>query len=159
MSHPHETPQYNHLPHRHPGCREYTVGREIAGLTGARLVDNQLINYPVFSIIGYDGTDAFPFPREAWRHIEVIHKTILAVIRDCSPPDASFVFTNVLDANAPGDREWFRRIERLAQHRQAAFFPIWLTCDAETLRRRKDAPERKARLKADRSASDIPSSS
>jgi predicted kinase len=130
-----------------PAVGKYTVGREIARLTGARLVDNQLINYPVFSVIGYDGTDTFPFPQAAWQHIEVIHKQVLAVIRDLCPPDASFVFTNVLDANDPDDKVWFRRIERLAKHRQAKFFPVWLTCDAATLRRRKDAPERKARLK------------
>ena len=130
-----------------PAVGKYTIGKELARLTGARLVDNQLINYPIYSVVGYDGTDAFPFPRGASRHIEAIHRAVLAVIRDHCPPDASFVFTNVLDANAPGDRAWFRRIERVARHRQAKFVPVWLTSDAATLRRRKDAPERRARLK------------
>jgi len=71
----------------------------------------------------------------------------LAVIRDCIPPEKSFVFTNVLDARAPGDKAWFRRIERLAKQRKAKFFPVWLTCDATKLRRRKNTPERRARLK------------
>jgi hypothetical protein len=70
-----------------------------------------------------------------------------AVIRDCCPSDDGFVFTNVLDARAPGDKACFRRVERLAKQRKAAFFPVWLTCDAETLRQRKDTPERRARLK------------
>ena len=57
------------------------------------------------------------------------------------------MFTNVLDAKGPGDRALFRRIERLAKQRQAGFFPVWLTCDAAELRRRKNTPERKARFK------------
>ena len=130
-----------------PAVGKYTVAKEIGRMTGAKVVDNQLINTPVFSVVGYDGTDAFPFPKGAWVHIEKIQRAVLAVIRDCCPPDESFVFTNVLDARAPGDKAWFRRIERLAKQRRAGFFPIWLTCDAETIRRRKDTPERRARLK------------
>ncbi|PYS91414.1 MAG: hypothetical protein DMF64_12055 [Acidobacteria bacterium] len=130
-----------------PAVGKYTVAGEIGRLTGAKVVDNQLINTPVFSVIGYDGTDAFPFPKGAWAHIEKIQRSVLAVIRDCCPPDASFVFTNVLDANAPGDKAWFRRIERLAKQRKAAFFPVWLTCDADIIRQRKNMPERRARLK------------
>ena len=130
-----------------PAVGKYTVAREIGRLTGAKVVDNQLINTPVFSVVGYDGTDAFPFPQGAWAHIEKIQRAVLAVIRDCCPPDDSFVFTNVLDARVSGDKAWFRLIERLAKRRNAGFFPVWLTCDAEMLRQRKNTPERRARLK------------
>src|SRR5437588_1103857 len=130
-----------------PAVGKYTVAREIGRMTGAKVVNNRLINPPVFSVIGYDGTDSFPFPQGAWAHIEKIQRAVLAVIRDCCPPDASFVFTNVLDASAPADKAWFRRIERLAKQRKAAFFPVWLTCDAETIHQRKDTKERRARLK------------
>jgi hypothetical protein len=130
-----------------PAVGKYTVGEEISQMTGAKLVDNQLINTPVFSVIGYGGTDAFPFPKGASAHIEKIHRAVLAVIRDYCPPDASFVFTNVLDAKAPADKAWFRRVERLAKQRKADFFPVWLTCGEKVLRERKNTPERKARLK------------
>ena len=130
-----------------PAVGKYTVAREIARLTGAKVVDNQLINNPVFSVIGYDGTDAFPFPQGAWAQIGKIQRAVLTVIRDFCPPGDSFVFTNVLDARAPGDKTCFRRIERLAGQRGAAFFPVWLTCDGAALRRRKSTPERRARLK------------
>ena len=130
-----------------PAVGKYTVAKEIGRMTGAKVVDNQLINTPVFSVIGYDGTDAFPFPQGAWGQIEKIQRAVLTVIRDFCPPAASFVFTNVLDARAPGDKAWFRRIERLARQRKAGFFPVWLTCDAETIRQRKDMPDRRARLK------------
>ena len=116
-------------------------------MTGAKVVDNQLINTPVFSVIGYDGTDAFPFPQGAGAQIERIQRAVLTVIRDFCPPDASFVFTNVLEARAPADKAWFRRIERLAKQRKAGFFPVWLTCEAAVIRRRKNTPDRRARLK------------
>lgn len=129
-----------------PAVGKYTVARELSRLTGAKVVDNQLINTPIFSVVGYDGTDAFQFPLVAWKQIEKIHRAVLAVIRDC-PADDSFIFTNVLDANAPSDKAWYRRVERLAKQRKANFFPVWLTCDAEVIRQRKATPERKARLK------------
>jgi len=130
-----------------PAVGKYTIAKEIGRMTGAKVVDNQLINTPVFSVLGYDGTDAFPFPHDAWAQIGKIHRAVLAVIRDLCSPDASFVFTNTLDAREPLDKVWFRRIERLARQRGAEFFPVWLTCEAAVIRQRKDTPDRRARLK------------
>ena len=130
-----------------PAVGKYTVAKEIGRMTGAKVVDNQLINTPVFSVVGYDGTATCPFPQGAWAHIETIRRAVFAAILEFCPPDASFVLTNVLDARAPGDKALFRRIERLAQQRKAGFFPVWLTCEATMLRQRKDTPERRARLK------------
>jgi hypothetical protein len=130
-----------------PAVGKYTVAKEIGRLTGAKVVDNQLINLPVFSVMGYDGTATFPFPQGAWAHIETIRRAVFAAIRECCPLDDSFVLTNVLDAHAPRDKALFRRIERLAQQRNAGFFPVWLTCDAERLRQHKNTPERRARRK------------
>ena len=129
-----------------PAVGKYSTAKEISRSTGAKLVDSQVINTPIYSVVGYDGTDAFRFPPSAWAQIEKIQRAVLTVIRDC-PPNESFVFTNVLDANVPGDRAWYRRVERVAKQRQADFFPIWLTCDAEIILQRKATPERKARLK------------
>ncbi|HEV8369305.1 MAG TPA: hypothetical protein VGQ39_15225 [Pyrinomonadaceae bacterium] len=42
-----------------PAVGKYTIAKEISRVTGAKLVDNQLIN-TIYSLIGYDGTDAFP---------------------------------------------------------------------------------------------------
>src|SRR5947207_15546869 len=105
-----------------PAVGKYTVAKEIGRMTGAKVVDNQLINTPVFSVLGYDGTDAFLFPQGAWGQIEKIQRAVLTVIHDFCPPDTSFVFTNVLDARAPGDKTWFRRIERLAKQRKPGSF-------------------------------------
>ena len=62
-----------------PAVGKYTVAKEIGRMTGARVVDNQLINTPVFSVLGYDGTDAFPFPHGAWAQIEkvILHGEVI----------------------------------------------------------------------------------
>ena len=130
-----------------PAVGKYTIAKEISRLTGAKVVDNQLVNLPIFSVIGYDGKDTFPFPTKAWEYIETIREAVLTVIQDLCPPNDSFVFTNVLDADDPGDESLFRRIERVASSRGAAFFPVWLTCDAEVLRKRKNSQERRERFK------------
>lgn len=48
-----------------PAVGKYTTAKEIGRLSEAKVVDNQLINLPVFTVVGYDGTDAFPFPKGA----------------------------------------------------------------------------------------------
>ena len=102
-----------------PAVGKYTIAKEISRLTQARVIDNQLINLPVFSVLGYDGKDSFPFPSSAWKHIETIREAVLSVIRECSPPGDSFVFTNVLEAGNLGDESLFRKIEQLAASRSA----------------------------------------
>lgn len=130
-----------------PAVGKYTIAKEIGRLTGARVVDNQLVNLPVFHVLGYDGRDTFPFPKGAWEQIEKIREAVLTVIGDfCSRSD-SFVFTNVLEEGDAAAEALFRRIERLASTRGAGFFPVWLTCKAEKLRERKDSAERRERLK------------
>jgi len=130
-----------------PAVGKYTIAKEIGRLTDAKVVDNQLINTPVFTVIDYDGTESFPFPHDAWKEIEKIRDAVIAVIRDYCPADSSFVFTNVLDANVPGDRQVFDRIEELAKQRNSRFVPVCLTCDADVIRLRKNNSDRKARLK------------
>ena len=130
-----------------PAVGKYTIAKEIGRLTGAKVVDNQLINFPIFSVLGFDGKDTFPFPTGAWEYIEKIREAVLAVVQDLCSPNDSFVFTNVLEADNAGDESLFRRIEELANSRGADFFPVWLTCDAEVLRERKSSSERRDRFK------------
>lgn len=99
-----------------PAVGKYTVAKEIGRMTGAKVVDNQLINTSIYSVVGYDGTSTFPFPQGAGDHIEKIRRAVLTVIRDFCTPDDSFVFTNVLDEEYPGikrcsagSRDWRSR--------------------------------------------------
>jgi hypothetical protein len=129
-----------------PAVGKYSTAKAIGRLTGAKVVDNQLINNPIFYVGGYDGTDAFPFPKEGWNYISKIRQAVLGFIRGHAAADASFVFTNVLGAK-PGELKLFRQIERLAKHRKGIFVPVWLTCDPGEIRKRKNSPDRRRRLK------------
>ena len=130
-----------------PAVGKYTVAKEIHTLTGARLVDNQLINIPVFSILGYDGKDDFPIPASAWEHISAIRRAVMDTVRECCSPEDSFVFTNVLehgDANSEGQ---FARLLDLSKDRGATFIPVRVVGNFDDIRRRKDSADRRARYK------------
>lgn len=131
-----------------PAVGKHTIAREFGRLTGARIVDNQLINLPVFSVVAYDGKDSFDFPPEAWRHVETIRSAVFAVARECVPTDVGFVFTSVPGAGVPArEQAVFRSVEEIAADREAPFLPVWLSCSAEETRKRKSAPDRRERFK------------
>jgi shikimate kinase len=127
-----------------PAVGKYTTAKAIAHRTGAKVVDNHLINNPIFSLSRYSGTDASPFPRDGWKYIGRIRQAVLSFIRDVADPQDSFIFTNVIGASEGGG---FRQVERVARKRKAAFVPVWLKCDPSELRKRKDTPDRRERLK------------
>src|SRR3954454_4526188 len=123
-----------------PAVGKYTTATAISHRTGAKLVDNHLINNPIFSVAHIAGTSRYPFPREGWKYTGQIRRVVLSFIRDLGHPDDSFIFTNVMgwDEVRP-----FRQIQRLAKAREALFVPVWLTCDASELKKRKATPQRK----------------
>jgi hypothetical protein len=127
-----------------PAVGKYTTARSIARRTGAKLVDNHLINNPIFSVAHLDGTDRYPFPRGGWKYTGQIRRSVLAFIREFGHPDDSFIFTNVM---AFDEIRPFRQIERLAKKRKALFVPVWLRCSAAELRRRKATPQRRRMMK------------
>ena len=129
-----------------PGVGKYTTAKAIARATGAKIIDSHLVNNPIFTIVGYDGTDKIPIKKEAWKSVEKIRKAVLDFVRDHADAQSSFIFTNVLH-NSPGDRRLFRRIEAIAKHRGATFVPVWVTCDVAELRKRKNRPDRSERMK------------
>ena len=127
-----------------PAVGKYSTAREIARRTGAKLVDNHLINNPIFSVAHLDGTDRYPFPRGGWKYMGKIRRAVLGFIREFGAPDDSYIFTNVM---ASDEIRPFRQIELLAKKRKALFVPVWLKCSAAELRRRKDTPQRRRMMK------------
>jgi shikimate kinase len=127
-----------------PAVGKYTTARAIARFTGAKLVDNHLINNPIFSVGRYDGTDRLPFPRGGWKYTGRIRRAVLAFIREFGHPDESYIFTNVLASDETGA---FGQIERLARSRRALFVPVWLKCSARELKKRKATPQRRKMMK------------
>lgn len=126
-----------------PASGKRTIGVELAKRTGARLVDNHLINDPVFTALGVDGHGHLP-PQAipmAGRVREIVHEAVLA-----APVDISHIFTNWL-VDTPEDARAADVIRGLARARGADFYPVWLTCDPDQIRGRLGLPDRATRNK------------
>jgi hypothetical protein len=127
------------------GTGKYTIGRELCERTGARLVDNHLINNPIFQVVNADGVT--PLPAGVWDKVKEIRATVYQAISELSPPEMGFVFTMELRQSNPLDLLAFQDLELLAVARQSRFVPIRLICGVEELCRRVVDPERVAMLK------------
>jgi hypothetical protein len=127
------------------GTGKYTIAKEIYKLTGAKLVDNHLINNPVFSLIKQDGIT--PLPDSVWEKTWAIRHIVLDVIKNISPSDYSFIFTNVLIEGDKDDAKLFAEIEELAQVRKGRLIPVHLICEENELCRRIVSADRSERFK------------
>jgi hypothetical protein len=126
-----------------PACGKRTIGAIIAKRTGAALIDNHLINDPVFTALGVNGVgslhpQAIPM---AGRVRQIVHEAVLA-----APPGTSHIFTNWL-VDTPEDAFAGQEIRALAAARDASFFPVWLTCAPDQIRHRLTLPDRAVRNK------------
>lgn len=127
------------------GTGKYTIAKEICRLTDARLVDNHLINNPVFSLIRTDGKTLLP--EIVWEKTWAIRHIVLDVIKDISPTEFSFVFTNELVDGSSDDEKLFSEIVELAASRNSKLVPVRLLCDEEELCSRIQSSDRITRLK------------
>lgn len=126
-----------------PASGKRTIGSLVAARTGAALVDNHLINDPVFTALGVNGLgDLHPqaIPLAA-RVRQIVHEAVLA-----APPETSHIFTTWL-VDTPEDAAAGERIRDLAASRGATFHPVWLECGADEIRRRLTLPDRAVRNK------------
>ncbi|TWP33594.1 hypothetical protein FGL98_20805 [Leekyejoonella antrihumi] len=115
----------------------------MADASGAVLIDNHLINDPVFTAIGANGRDPLPGLafKLAGRIGEIVREAVL-----CAPNDLDHIFTNWL-SDTERDAELYRQIRDLAQARDARFVPVWLTCQRIELTRRVALSDRQERNK------------
>lgn len=129
-----------------PGSGKYTIAREICGADDAfRLVDNHLINNPVFSLIPLDGHS--PIPERAWHNVEQIWQVVKDTLINISPEEDSFVLTNALFESQSGDRERYEDVAEMAKARGAALVPVRLFCGLEEMARRIVSEDRALRYK------------
>lgn len=126
-----------------PGSGKRTVGLHLARLTGAALLDNHLINDPVFAAFGADGVK--PLPPEVWSYTRRIREVVLEAV-EAAPATQSHIFTAYL-ADLPEEAGWLDTFAGVAARREASFVPVWLGCDREALLDRMGHPERRERLK------------
>ena len=127
------------------GTGKYTIGRELAQLTGAKLIDNHLINNSLFTAIDVDGVT--PLPKEIWPKIKQIRRIVYETIRELSRAELSFIFTVQLIEEDPQDHVAFADLVELARARRSLLVPIRLICEVEELCRRVVGQSRVEMLK------------
>ncbi len=129
-----------------PGTGKYTIASEMTRLADIRLVDNHLINNPLFSLIRQDGMTKLP-PR-VWQNVRMIWSAVADTMVHICPPEFSFVLTNALFENDADDLRHMRNMRNVAQQRKGLYVPVrLLISDADEHRRRITSPSREQRMK------------
>lgn len=127
------------------GTGKYTIGRALAERTGARLIDNHLINNPIFKVVNADGVT--PLPSAVWDKVSKIRRLVYEAIREISPTGLSFIFTLEMRESEPASHRGFLDLQELAASRGSLLVPVRLVCDVEELCRRVADPARREQLK------------
>jgi hypothetical protein len=129
-----------------PGIGKLTIAKAIIRQRlDFVLVDNHLINNPVFSVVKADGKT--PLPAEIWAKASQIRAIVLDTMATLSPSHLSFAMTNFA-VEDEADKAECRKIEAVAEQRGGQYFPVILTCEVEENRRRIVSPERGPNLKS-----------
>ncbi|WP_332719597.1 AAA family ATPase [Pelagibacterium mangrovi] len=126
----------------YPGVGKLTIARALATMTGARLVDNHLVNNVALSLL----PDPNDVSERVWEEIRQIRDAALRIIAWHADPGQSFILTNVM-LEAPDDRALLAQVELTASRRGSVFVPVVLDCAVEENMARLTAPGRAENLK------------
>ncbi len=134
----------------YPATGKYTVAQAIVAAaraegTRALLQDNHASGNLILSVLDGDGTKVIP--PVVWERVGELREIVYRTIEDLSPPDRSFVFTNVLKAGDAKDAATLERVAAMAAARDSIYLPVHLTCARAELLQRVPAPERRERHK------------
>jgi len=125
-----------------PGTGKYTIAKELAQ-HGYVVCDNQLINNPIFALLGYDGLSSIPC--FAWNAIKRIRDGVFYFIS--IEPHNNYVLTNVLYEDE-GDQSLFYQVQEMAAKRNSLFIPVKLHISVSEHVKRITNEERKVRYKS-----------
>lgn len=129
-----------------PGTGKYTVAQEMLRLCDIRLVDNHLINNPLFSIVRLDGKTKLP--ARIWDNVGMIWDAVADTMVHISPKEFSFILTNALFENDAADKEHMLNMKRVATERGGTYIPVrLLITDAAEHVKRITSPQREQRMK------------
>lgn len=129
-----------------PGTGKYTIAQEMLKLCDIRLVDNHLINNPLFSLVRLDGKT--PLPARIWDNVIKIWDAVADTMVHISPREFSFVLTNGLFEGDDEDRKHMLNMKRVADERGGIYIPVRLVIsDIDEHIRRITAAGRSARMK------------
>lgn len=127
------------------GVGKYTIAKELATATGARIVDNHLINNPIFSVI--DLKNGGTLHENVWEQTNKIREAVFYAVAYLALPDENFIVTNAVNNRDAIDRTIFNYAFDAAQKRNALYIPVRLHCDLDEHVRRITNPCRAERLK------------
>lgn len=128
-----------------PGVGKYTIATEIARQANAVVVDNQLVNTPILTLLNWDGISQLP--ADVWDRIEPIREAVFSFMKDSAPRSINYVLTNALEDDGGESQEIFDRVKSIADCREAVFLPVHIKCDPEEQLKRVSTEQRKKRLK------------
>jgi hypothetical protein len=123
------------------GTGKYTIAKELAE-TSYKLIDNHLINNPIFSLLDLESTT--PIPEEAWDAIHKIREAVLDFI--AQDRKNNYVLTNEL-LEDDYDHVLFNQVKHVAEKKGSLLIPIILVVSDEEHQKRMTNPQRKDRLK------------
>jgi hypothetical protein len=109
------------------------------------LLDNHRTANVVFAVLDMDGHRAVP--PTAWERVGEVREAVFRAIEELSPPDWSFVLTNVPVADEAADIALMERVRELASARSSAYVPVEVRCERQELLRRVPLPDRRANMK------------
>jgi adenylylsulfate kinase-like enzyme len=133
----------------HPASGKRTVAQALVDVAAARgqrfvLLDNHLTGDVILSVID---RSIHPIPVEVWDRVEDVREVMYRAIVDLSPPDWSFVVTNVVRAGDEREARTVTRVAQLADERGARHLAVGVRCETDVLLRRVTSPERNLRHK------------
>ena len=127
-----------------PAVGKYTIAKELAGLTGARLVDNHSIANVIFNLFDLDGIR--PLPEGIFGPVGKVRQAVLDALTNLAPRELSYVFTIVLLGGDPAEAEHFHKMVEVAEQRGSLFVPVLLRCQTGELMLRAANESRVQRL-------------
>ena len=128
----------------YPASGKLTVAKALvaaaadAGRPFVRL-DNHLTADPILAIAD---RSIHPIPVAVWDRVDEVREVVYQAIVELSPPDWSFVLTNVVRDGDEREARTVARVRRLAEERASLHVPVRVRCDREVLLTRVTAPDR-----------------
>jgi len=128
-----------------PGTGKYTIAQELSSLNSFVLIDNHLINNPIFSLIDLDGKTKLS--ERVWDNTAKIWDAVFDTMINISNPQNNYILTSALFDNEEKDIIFFKKIMHVVGITQSIYVPVRLLCNKQQLMRRITEEDRKARLK------------
>jgi hypothetical protein len=133
----------------YPAAGKLTVAKALVAAAAARghtfvRLDNHLTGDVILTVV--DPT-VHPIPVTVWDRVEEVREVMYRAIVDLSPPDWSFVVTNVVRDGDEREARTVTRVKQLADERGSRHLAVRVRCAREELLARVTAPDRFTRRK------------